>query len=254
MGFVIGLVCSKCRYLNKWGESICQKCMTPLGSSSSTSIKEIQLFHINKGGRGLIYSNSNAFSISVGRQGCDISFDSDNYLSIMHARIENSIDGLKVIDAGSYNGIFKKVKGSTVIKPADVFICGAQILKFLGMLNRLTPYILPDSTVFYGSTIPDTEYLMVQQILSSRKMGNLYLKPSPLTIGREKADILFPYDKFLSTTHCSIMVNENGFILNDLNSANGVYIKVRGSELITDGDILLMGQELLMIRITEKAE
>ena len=252
MGFLIGLVCPQCKFLNKWGETICQRCMSPLDTGGSIPIKEVQIFHINKGGRGLIYSSSNAFSISIGRRGCDISFDQDMYLSLVHARIENSIEGLKVIDAGSYNGIFRKVRGSTNLRPSDVFICGAQILKFLGVLGGLTPYILPDSTVFYSSTIPDGEYLMVQQILSTRKMGNLYLKPAPLTIGREKADILFPYDKFLSATHCSITATENGFILTDLNSANGVYIKVRGSEPISDGDILLMGQELLLIRIIEK--
>ncbi|MCX7958814.1 MAG: FHA domain-containing protein [Deltaproteobacteria bacterium] len=252
MGFVLGLVCPKCRFLNKWGESICVKCMTPLRDESKSVLKEIQVFHINKGGRGLIYSSSSAFSISIGRSGCDICFENDRYLSPVHARIENSIEGLRIVDAGSYNGIFRKVQGGRTIKASDVFICGSQILKFLGVLSGLTPYVLPDGTTFYGSLIPDKEYIMIQQILGSRKMGDLYLRPAPLTIGREKADILFPQDKFLSSTHCSISMTEGGFQITDLNSANGIYLKVRGSEIITDGDILLIGQELIMVRVIQK--
>ncbi|MGC8927166.1 MAG: FHA domain-containing protein [Myxococcota bacterium] len=250
MGFVLGLVCPKCRFLNKWEEKMCVRCMTPIQESAEEQVKNVQIFHINKGGRGLLFSQSGAFSISIGRRGCDINFENDKYLSPIHARIENSVEGLKIVDAGSYNGIFKKVSGVAAIRPSDVFICGSQILKFLGLLSRLSPYILPDSTAFYGSSIPDKEYLMVQQILNTKKMGNLYLKPAPLTIGREKADILFPQDQFLSAVHCSITQSQTGFILTDLNSANGIYLKIRGSEIISDSDILLMGQELLMIKLS----
>lgn len=250
MGFVLGLVCPKCRYLNKWEDKICSKCMTPLKDSAEEKVKNVQIFHINKGGRGLLFSLSGAFSISVGRKGCDINFENDKYISPIHARIENSVEGLKIIDASSYNGIFKKVRGVASIKPSDVFICGSQILKFLGQLNKLAPYILPDSTVFYGSFIPDQEYLMIQQILNNKKMGDLYIRPVPLKIGRERADILFPKDNFLSSTHCSISQSESGFVLTDLNSANGIFLKIRGSEIINDGDILLVGQELLMIKLT----
>ncbi len=252
MGFVLGLVCPKCRFLNKWGENLCVRCMSVLREEGGSVIKEIQIFHVNKGGRGLLFSSTNAFSVSIGRNKCDISFENDRYLSPIHARIENSVEGLRIVDAGSYNGVFRKVIGSRPVKASDVFICGSQILKFLGVLSSLTPYILPDGTTFYGSFIPDREYLMIQQILGSRKMGDLYLRPAPLTIGREKADILFPQDKFLSSTHCSISSSEGGFLLTDLNSANGIYLKVRGSEIINDGDVLLMGQELIMVRIIRK--
>jgi pSer/pThr/pTyr-binding forkhead associated (FHA) protein len=226
--------------------------MSPLGDSTESVVKEVQLIHLNKEGRGLLYSSSGAFSITIGRTRCDVSFENDRYMSPIHAKLEHSIEGLKIIDAGSLNGIFKKVRNSTTIRPSDVFICGSQILKFIGLISKITPYVLPDGTYFYGSTIPDKEYIMIQQILMSRKMGDLYLKTSPVSIGREKGDILFPADKFLSALHCSIVKTEQGFQLNDLNSANGVYLKVRGSEILNDGDILLMGQELMMVRIIQK--
>lgn len=252
MGFVIGIVCPKCRYLNKWSDAICIRCMTPLGGNGEVSISEIQIFHINKGGRGLIFSSSGAFSISIGRRGCDINFENDRFLSPIHSKIENSIEGLKIIDAGSYNGIFRKVRNSALIKASDVFICGSQILKFMGTISSLSPYLLPDGTTFYGSFIPDREYGMLQQILGNRKMGDLYLRPLPITIGRENGNILFSRDKFLSATHCSISKVESGFQLTDLNSANGVFLKIRGSEMICDEDVFLMGQELIMVKIIRK--
>ncbi|MCX7944504.1 MAG: FHA domain-containing protein [Deltaproteobacteria bacterium] len=223
--------------------------MAPLRDSGVEAIKEVQLFHINKGGRGLIYTSRGSFTITVGRSGCDISFENDRYLSPIHAKIENTIEGLKIIDAGSYNGIFVKVRGSKIIKVSDIFICGSQMLKFLGVLSRLTPYVLPDGTTFYGSMVPDVEYLMIQQILGIRKLGDLYLRRAPLIIGRDKGDIIFQQDKFLSSTHCSIIPTSDGFVINDLSSANGIYLKVRGSEWLFDGDILLMGQELIMVKV-----
>jgi pSer/pThr/pTyr-binding forkhead associated (FHA) protein len=64
-------------------------------------------------------------------------------------------------------------------------------------------------------------------------------------IGRDEGDIRLTSDRFVSPRHARVYSRSNGFYLRDLDSLNGVYLRVRESEELKDADCILLGSEVL---------
>ena len=67
------------------------------------------------------------------------------------------------------------------------------------------------------------------------------------TIGRQIGEILFPDDPFVDGEHARISVDEKGVTLHDLDSVNGVFLRMRHSKDLETGAQFLAGEELLLI-------
>ncbi len=66
---------------------------------------------------------------AVGREAGEVTFPSDLFVSARHARIDVAGDEITLVDAGSSNGIFVKIAGSTDLAPGDLLLVGAQLLR-----------------------------------------------------------------------------------------------------------------------------
>ena len=78
---------------------------------------------------------------------------------------------------------------------------------------------------------------------------NVYCLPdSGAVLGREKGDIIFPHDKFMSSRHAQIYTGDDGHCyLVDLNSSNGTWIKIWERTKLHDNDFIFMGQQLFRV-------
>ena len=63
-------------------------------------------------------------------------------------------------------------------------------------------------------------------------------------LGRERGDILFPEDGYVSGTHAQLTLRDGQVYLSDLGSSNGTFFRIRGSRMVASGSLLLMGQQL----------
>ena len=70
---------------------------------------------------------------------------------------------------------------------------------------------------------------------------------SGLNMGRERGEVLFADDGYVSGLHCRISFEGGQVYLTDLGSSNGTFVKVVGTEHFTNGEVLLMGQQLFRI-------
>jgi hypothetical protein len=86
--------------------------------------------------------------------------------------------------------------------------------------------------------------------------GNAF--PIPETgvhLGRERGDVLFPEDGYVSGLHCRLSweANSSGqggrLMLTDLGSSNGSFFRLREETDVKSGDILLMGQQLFRVAV-----
>ena len=68
-----------------------------------------------------------------------------------------------------------------------------------------------------------------------------------VVLGRERGDILFPEDGYVSGTHAQITLREGRVYLTDLGSSNGTFLRVRDARLVAPGSLLLMGQQLFRV-------
>ena len=67
-------------------------------------------------------------------------------------------------------------------------------------------------------------------------------------IGRGQAP-LFDADAYLSPRHAELSVGPEGVTIRDLQSLNGVFLKISGEEALESGDIFRIGQELLRFEV-----
>jgi pSer/pThr/pTyr-binding forkhead associated (FHA) protein len=68
------------------------------------------------------------------------------------------------------------------------------------------------------------------------------------TIGRMDGDIRFPEDVFMSPLHARLSWEEQQLVVRDLGSRNGTWVFLDAPYRLLDGDLLLVGSQLLRFR------
>jgi pSer/pThr/pTyr-binding forkhead associated (FHA) protein len=68
------------------------------------------------------------------------------------------------------------------------------------------------------------------------------------TIGRMEGDIRFPDDQFLSPLHAKLSWEDNHLVVRDLGSRNGTWVFMEEPHRLTEGDLLLIGSQLIKFR------
>jgi len=68
------------------------------------------------------------------------------------------------------------------------------------------------------------------------------------TIGRTDGDIRFPEDQFLSPLHSKLSWEDGQLEVRDLGSRNGTWVFLEGPYRLTDGDLILIGSQILRFR------
>ena len=75
-----------------------------------------------------------------------------------------------------------------------------------------------------------------------------------LDIGRSEGDILLQDDLYVSPRHARLVPEGDRLVLRDLDSTNKVYLRIRKAERLRDGDLLLVGLEVLQFQTVSEAE
>ena len=151
-----------------------------------------------------------------------------------------------VKDEASLNGIYKKLQrdAPVEVRPNDVFRIGQEIVRF-EPLAPLPPS--PDGVERLGA--PSKGYVGRLALITGRDTtGNAFPVPDiGLHLGRERGDVLFPEDGYVSGLHCRLAWEAGRLMLTDLGSSNGTFLRLREETEVRSGDVLLMGQQLFRI-------
>jgi len=75
-----------------------------------------------------------------------------------------------------------------------------------------------------------------------------------IDVGRKEGDILLPDDNYVSPRHARLVPQGTQWIVRDLHSTNGVYRRIRDPHTLRDGDLLLLGLEVLQFETVNDAE
>lgn len=68
--------------------------------------------------------------------------------------------------------------------------------------------------------------------------------------GRLEGPLLFDEDPFLSPRHANFFYRDNMLHVRDLDSTNGVFIRIRGPHALSSGDAFLVGEQVLRVETT----
>ena len=173
-------------------------------------------------------------------------FAGDSYLSPRHATFLPRGGKLFIKDENSLNGVYKRLRRDEpiAINFTDVFRIGQELLRY----EPLSPMpATADAVERLGS--PSKGYIgRIALIIGRDATGNAFPLPEAgIHLGRERGDVLFPEDGYVSGLHCRLAPVNGQLYLTDLGSSNGTFVRINGETDVIDGDILLMGQQLFRI-------
>lgn len=180
-------------------------------------------------------------STSVGRDVGGV-FAADAYLSPLHATFSFVGEQLIVRDENSLNGVYVKVDHDSPVKlePGSIFRIGQEILRF----ESIASGSLVNGVETMGS--PNPGYIgRLCLVIGREGSGNAFPIPADgMHIGRERGDVVFPEDGYVSGLHCRIHRDGKDVFLTDVGSSNGTFTRVTGQQALRRGELLLMGQQL----------
>jgi pSer/pThr/pTyr-binding forkhead associated (FHA) protein len=192
-------------------------------------------------------SEGESFPLSEGRsligRGTGGIFASDAYLSPEHAEFRFEGDQLVVKDMESLNGVYIRIEPEVPIELFDgsIFRVGQEILRFEA---PVAPDPAPDGTQYMGS--PHRGYLgRISLLVGRQTAGNSFpIPPQGIHLGRERGDVVFPEDGYVSGLHCRVNSEVGHVFLTDVGSSNGTFVRVSNESYVPQGTFVLIGQQL----------
>jgi len=184
--------------------------------------------------------------VTLGRDTGSI-FAGDSYLSPRHSTLSQRAGQLFIKDEGSLNGVYLKLRPNEPwpLDFNDVFRIGQEIVRY-EPLQAQAP--TPDNVTRFGS--PSVGYIgRLALVIGRDTTGNAFPIPERgVHCGRERGDILFSEDGYVSGLHCRVGPAEDGRVyLTDVGSSNGTFVRLQREQQVSVGDVLLMGQQLFRI-------
>jgi pSer/pThr/pTyr-binding forkhead associated (FHA) protein len=193
----------------------------------------------------------NATDHVAGRTEGAIMFPDDPLLSPRHANFTYRDAKLYVVDEGSVNGVFIRIKAPIILGPGALFLIGEQLLQVEPSPPDLGPQPDAEGTYFYASPKRPSKMKLIQR-LRGGEIGMIYRSRSDtISIGREGNDVNFLDDPFISGRHAQIAMNAEGqLILTDLGSKNGTFVRINDEMALDQGDHVFLGQQLLRVEVS----
>ncbi len=185
----------------------------------------------------------------AGREEGVVILDDDPFASPLHANFFYlDKNDLYVKDEESLNGTFLRLREPARLKSHDRFIVGQQVFQF-EYLELAERYPDQDGTLRYVSPQKSTRFRLLQ-LLDGGRVGQIHASPTnEVTIGREGCDLNFPDDPHMSRRHARLSHDDKGFLLQDSDSTNGTFLRLREAARLSHGDCVMMGQHLLRVEV-----
>ena len=151
-----------------------------------------------------------------------------------------------VRDLDSLNGVFVKMTQEEELTSGQIIRIGQELLRFEIIA---APEPTPDGTELMGSPNPGF-WGKLTVIIGRDVTGAAFpLLGDSVTLGRERGEINFPDDGYVSGLHARISLRDGRVFLTDLGSSNGTFLRLREEVDVHNGDVLLMGQQLFRVTL-----
>ncbi len=265
-----GVRCPRCRAKIAAGVAVCRLCGFKLGQGAGApertpvdSGPETAMVSPRKAGLGFLISVSSvdgretvrvplkAGKNSLGRGSCDIRFPEDDLLAPQHLTLDVSEKEAQLIPEDTRNGTYLRMGDQVQLAHGDLFRIGQQLLRYED-LAEVQPLVSPreEGTQVLGSPSGPKAWGRLTQVVGETVDGNSFLLASEnVFLGRERGNITFPGDRYISGTHAVLTRKTDGTWLRDVGSSNGTYVRVPGAIPLPSGQFFLAGRQLFKIQL-----
>lgn len=194
----------------------------------------------------------------IGRTEGHIILADDPYLSPRHARISvrpsndpHAPPSVVLVDLGSINGVFVRLRGAHPLAHGDLLLLGQQVLRFEAVteLEGARGPAMQHGVLLFGSPAPTVRARLLQRTVEGLVRDVLYLVRDEFVLGREAGDRSYPEDVFMSRRHAAVRREGAGYTLQDLGSSNGTFVQIHGEHVLRDGDQFRVGHHLFRVDV-----
>lgn len=177
----------------------------------------------------------------LGKQSAYPVLQRDEYLSPAHASFTVQGNQVEIRDLDSINGVYYRINEPTLIAPNDYVRLGQEVLIFQSTQS------FPEDTALdpeSGSPIGPIWGRIARISAPGNQASNAFvLWKNEHTIGRERGDFTIPDDGFVSGLHARIYRDDKSVFVEDLQSSNGTYVRVKGTHSVQHNALLLIGKQ-----------
>jgi pSer/pThr/pTyr-binding forkhead associated (FHA) protein/RNA polymerase subunit RPABC4/transcription elongation factor Spt4 len=186
----------------------------------------------------------------LGRTEGDLLFD-DPHMTGRHARIVHREGQFVILPLETRNGVYVRLRQPVELYDGDLFLLGKQVLRFeipFEVEKTVRPAV-EHGVVLFGTPVKPAWGRLRQLTAGGTTRDMYHLTRAEVVLGREQGDIVFGDDEFLSRRHAQIQIRNNRVTLSDLGSSNGTFVRLRGQHLLSPGELIRIGDELLRFEI-----
>ena len=199
-------------------------------------------------------AESTQFPLTLGEnrigsgENCQLRFPDDGFLAQLHCIVDADASRFLLRAVDQANGTYLRITAPVEIHHGDVLRVGQEVLRFERIDHLKPEFSSTGEAEQVGWPLPRGVWGRLCQIGLGRQVANAYLLGTPdVFLGRERGDILFPKDGFVSGSH-AVLSDRNGRVfLKDLGSSNGTFLRVPRESPLRNGDLFLLGRNLLRV-------
>lgn len=103
-----------------------------------------------------------------------------------------------------------------------------------------------------GKSLRNAKLVVVVEDGSDGKSFDL--KGPVVVVGRTEGDVILFDDPYVSPQHARLVERDGKWLIQDLHSTNGVYMRLRGRHPVESGDLILLGSQVLQFQLVSDEE
>jgi pSer/pThr/pTyr-binding forkhead associated (FHA) protein len=189
--------------------------------------------------------------VDIGRSEGDLHFD-DPHLAPRHARITLRAGQHVITPLENRNGVYRRISQPVELADGNLILVGKQVLRFefLSDVEKTLRPAVEHGMVLFGTPLKAPWGRLRQLTSAGTSRDMFHLTRSDLVLGREQGDIVFSDDEFMSRRHALLQFRNGSALLSDLGSSNGTFVRLTGQHVLTPGEMIRLGDELLRFEIS----
>lgn len=190
-----------------------------------------------------------ADGIAVGRSEGDVKFPDDLPMAPASFRVFIKFGQVFVKDLSEgAESVFIRIAAAHTLQHDDVVLMGRHLFKFREVWGAMA------AAAELGLDITEVNRSMDEPVAGmtcvyphDEKGGQFAMMEAEVTFGRTKGTYTFHDDKMMSRCHARMLQRAEDFVIEDLGSRNGTFVKLRGIASVCPNTVILVSNQILRI-------